>query len=82
MNLTKVPLFKTFNFFIFCCFVQELNSGHIAQLSQSFKYFAEVVEAEDSTPEQLFNLDLHLIIPFRFSLVFAWSQNSIIYTNM
>ncbi|KAL9982157.1 hypothetical protein ACROYT_G010967 [Oculina patagonica] len=46
---------------------KELNLGHIAQMSQSFKNITDVVEdlneTGNSTMGQLFNLDFHLIFP-------------------
>ena len=54
--------------------IQELNSGHIAQLSEIFKRITDTIENQKEPKnvnlEKLFDLDFHLIIPFINSLVF------------
>ena len=55
--------------------IQELNSGHIAQLSDIFKKITDTIENQKEPKnvnlEKLFDLDFHLIIPFINSLVFV-----------
>ena len=49
-------------------FLQELSSGHIAYLSACFKNITDALtelNPDTSTLDQLFGLDLHLIIPFK-----------------